>query len=332
MTVVDGPLEEESYFHCKRLNATTFVIVEYDRFGEQPFIYARICKEIGILVLSDTGCGGSSTAKLGTLRVFLETYPVPENDHVPLNPCHEKGKQLLEYVIILTHCHYDHILGISEFVDTKPTIVASNFGKSFVESDLPSHSLCKYLGVPTPVYTVSLWAANLESIARGKVQIIQTPGHTPDELAWYDVEERHLYVGDSFYNRVSEDGTYTQPIVFPPHGDLISCMASLDKLLQFVEQENHKVGLKPVKVGCGHTTSSADAASTISEVQSFFWDVLEHRIPVKSSTETHGIVFDLWEEDGSPRFSLQAPRFLIERARKDILLDTDRSPDNLWMF
>ena len=322
MTVVDGPLEEESYFSCKRLNATTFVVVEWDRFEEKPFIYAKICKDIGVLVLSDTGCGGDSAAKLGTLRAFLENHPVPENGHVPLNPCHEKNKHSLEYVVILTHCHYDHILGIPEFIDSKPTIVASKFGKSFIESDLPGHSLCKYRDVPTPVYEVSLWAANLEWIVRGRIQIVQTPGHTPDELAWYDVEERHLYVGDSFYDRVSEDGSYTQPIIFPPHGDLVTYMASLDKLLQFVEQENQKAGKIPVKVGCGHTTSSADARSTITEVQVFFWDVFKRRIPVKSSTETHGIIFDLWEDDGSPRFSLQAPRVLVERARKQLLLDS----------
>ena len=332
MTVVDGPFEEESYFSCKRLNSTTFVIVEWDRFEEKPFIYAKVCKDIGVLVLSDTGCGGNSTAKLGTLRAFLENYPVPDNGHVPLNPCHGKNKHLLEYAVVLTHCHYDHILGIPEFVDSKPTIVASKLGQSFIESDLPSHSLCRYREVPTPVYEVSLWAANLEWIVQGRIQIVQTPGHTPDELAWYDAEERHLYVGDSFYNRVSEEGSYTQPIIFPPHGDLVAYMASLDKLLQFVKQENQKTGQIPVKVGCGHTTSSADATSTINEVQSFFWDVFKCRIPVKNSTETYGIIFDLWEDDGDPRFSLQAPRFLVERARKQMLLDSNPSAGNSSVF
>ena len=316
MTFVGGLEEEEAYFSCRRLNSTTFVIVEHDRFGEKPFIYAKICKEIEILILSDTGCGGRSTGKYNTLRVFLEASPVAENDHAPLNPCDEKGLPSLSYVIISTHCHYDHILGMPEFHDSGTVIIASALGRSFVESDLPSHSLCKYLDIKTPDYTVSRWAADFEWIVEGRVQILQTPGHTPDELAWYDKEERHLYVGDSFYDRVSEDGSYTQAIIFPPHGDLISYITSLDKLQHFVKGENERSIQSNIKVGCGHTTTSVDAASTISQVRRFFWEVLEAKIPIKESSEVHGVIFDLMEACGSPRFSMYVPRFLVERARE----------------
>ena len=307
---------DHEFFSCRKLNSSTFLLVEADGFGERPFIYAKILPTQKYLVLSDTGCGSSSDSGINTLRDFLETFLVPDNDNLPLNPHLGNGKPSLSYLIICTHCHYDHILGIPEFLDANPTIVASAAGKTFIESDLPAHSLCKYLDLPTPAYTVSHWAADLEHLLKGHLQILQTPGHTPDELAWYDSGERHLYVGDSFYDRVSEDGAYTQPIIFPPHGDLVVFMDSLEKLSDFVGQQNRDSGLPTLKIGCGHITSSADAASTLDEVKSFFDDVIAQRVPVIQTVEKFGVVINLWQADGNPRFSLQAPRFLVERARK----------------
>ena len=41
------------------------------------------------------------TADITRLRLFLEAFPVPENDDKPLNPGGER-----DYLIILSHCHY----------------------------------------------------------------------------------------------------------------------------------------------------------------------------------------------------------------------------------
>jgi len=92
-------------FSCMRLNDTTFLIVEDDKWAEYPFIYAKLYASV--LVLIDTGCGGTprdATAKVICLRTFLETYPVADNDHQPLNPDSSK-----DYIVICSHCHFDHI-------------------------------------------------------------------------------------------------------------------------------------------------------------------------------------------------------------------------------
>ena len=318
--------EQRPYFSCKKINNSTFLIVEDDILEARPFIYAKICKEEGILVLSDTGSGGGSTGTSRSLRVLLETLPVPENNHLPLNPCREDGRTALDYLIICTHCHWDHILGIPQWLQdaqdseaggrrSSPTIVASELGKTFVESDLPTHSGCEELDLLTPRYTVSHWAADLDWIVQGKIRILQTPGHTPDELAWYDAEERHLYVGDSFNDRLPDDGSYEEPISFGEDSSLIDFMQSLAKMQEFVAKENAISGKQPVKIGCGHATSSKDAASTIAEVQDFFWSVLKGKTPVKESSEEDGDTSDLYQEDGQPRFAVDVPRVLVERAR-----------------
>lgn len=92
-------------FTCTRLNPSTFRIVEADKYGEFPFIYAKVYDSV--IVLIDTGCGGAARdpgVKLTSLRDFIETYPVQENDRKPINPGGRKS-----YIVICTHCHYDHI-------------------------------------------------------------------------------------------------------------------------------------------------------------------------------------------------------------------------------
>ncbi|MCJ1421472.1 hypothetical protein MMC32_007836 [Xylographa parallela] len=276
----------QTVFSCKRLNSSTYLIVENDRYEERPFIYAKVVRAHALLLLSDTGCGGGKISKPGlptdTLRNFLETFPIADNGKKPLNP------------------------RIPSFQEVSPVILASLGGKSFIEDDLPRHSLCSDLDVPTPEYVVSYWAADMEKIAYNDfplgVQILHTPGHTPDELAWYDEAERHLFVGDSFYERVAMDKSYTQAIIFPKEGDIIIYMQSLEKLLGFVQEENRRHHSSAVRIGCGHITySAADGQGLLQEVQSFFWDVIDGTVPVRESSEKRGEMHDLWQKDEDAR-------------------------------
>lgn len=46
----------DSSFSVTRVNATTFLIVEDDSWGEHPHIYAVLHPTAPLLILSDTGC------------------------------------------------------------------------------------------------------------------------------------------------------------------------------------------------------------------------------------------------------------------------------------
>jgi glyoxylase-like metal-dependent hydrolase (beta-lactamase superfamily II) len=100
--------ERLSAFDAHRLTSTTFLVRELDDiYNEEPFIYVKIVPEAQSILIMDTGCGGASKnpkVEVKSLREFIETVEIADNDNKPLNP----GCQL-RYVIVLSHCHYDHI-------------------------------------------------------------------------------------------------------------------------------------------------------------------------------------------------------------------------------
>jgi glyoxylase-like metal-dependent hydrolase (beta-lactamase superfamily II) len=104
-SAMQGASTPSTCFNCQRLNSTTFIIIEDDKWRESPLIYVKIYSSVVVLI--DTGCGGASRdpdVQLHSLRRFIETYPVAANGSEPLNPSGER-----DYVVICTHCHYDHI-------------------------------------------------------------------------------------------------------------------------------------------------------------------------------------------------------------------------------
>ncbi|KAG6991303.1 hypothetical protein G7Y79_00054g089320 [Physcia stellaris] len=321
---MEATRDRHSRFVCNRLNDDTFLIVEHDSYDEHPFIYVKVYHDPPLLVLSDTGCGGVYTQvtspSANTIRDYIETHPVLDNDNKPLNPHDRTGKPEKQYLIICTHCHYDHILGLPYFADTSPIIVASSYGKSFVTEDLAEHSLCKHENIAVPEYTVTNWAGDFEELSVDghdlHIQVIHTPGHTPDELAWFDERVRHLYVGDSFYERVAKDKSYEQAIVFPKEGNLIHFMQSLDKLIHFLSRKDAEEGKGPIKIACGHITSAAPGKDILVTVKTVFSDLLKGNVPIVSSTIKRGEQYHVWKSDGDTRFSIEAPLRLVQDARQ----------------
>ncbi|KAL5314801.1 hypothetical protein ACEPPN_017448 [Leptodophora sp. 'Broadleaf-Isolate-01'] len=323
-----------------RVNNSTFLVVEDDAYGEEPYIYVKLYPDH--VLITDTGCNSprQKHRSLTSLRQYLETHPLSIYGGKCLNPGGQK-----KYVILCSHCHYDHILGIPQFLETEPTIIASDFEKSFILQELPKHSLCKYVNVSTPQYEISQWAGHMEYLSLGghafRIQFLHIPGHTPDSLAWYDIDEHHLYVGDTFYERkravpipgLPDDAGQvpglpaTQAaIIFPEEGgNWIQYMSSLEILYSFVlfrnaelqRQHGSSHGPIPrVKVGCGHLTYDADAEDMIHEVRSLFEKIIAGKIPVTSSGEKRGVIHDFWLESEDSKFSVMAPRHVAEEARK----------------
>ncbi|KAM3424779.1 hypothetical protein BST61_g6760 [Cercospora zeina] len=291
-----------SSFSTTKLNSTTFLIQEHDAYSERPFIYAKLPRNVPVLILTDTGCDEPDSQHKNSryirLRDYLENFPIPANCNKPLNP-----NSSLHYIVIFTHCHYDHIGGITQFLppsgppgnEAPPQIVASSWGRDFIESeDFDAHSLFKFIDKPVPFYYITKWAQAFEELYFEvkdndrdlvmrldlKIWFILIPGHTPDSLAWYDREEMWLYVGDLMYESLGADEVAEEEmeagasIVFPSDANLIEWVASLRKLLVLARAENAKAERR----------AKAEAAS----IRKGDWEIVPKRVKLAAGHVTAG--------------------------------------------
>ena len=267
-------------FTIRQLNPSTFLIRETDKYGEYPHIFAKtvfVTEEStrpALIVLSDTGCGSSALLsrnfptiirpelRLGRhdMDYIEDSYNLSRFLRATINP---RGE--VPYLVITTHCHFDHILGLTYLPPTTSgmtTVLCSSHKKSFIvpRSNLVKHSLCNEMHVNTPKYDVGIWAHDLYKVVYtypnplygaedleidAGLTILHTPGHTPDSLTWYDRSERYIVVGDSLYERESPDTKEASeppmPTIFNVNSDLLDWWDSLKKVIGFVRERNEEV-------------------------------------------------------------------------------------------
>lgn len=136
--------------------------------------------------------------------------------------------------------------------------------------------------------------------------IMHTPGHTPDELAVYDGDEKMLYVGDTLYENA--------PIIFPKEGSIVDWMETVDELISFVGDEESQSG-SVVKINAGHETAAQPALQVLTATKAFIEDILRGREAVQRRWTKRGEETVMYEQDGK-RFSLICPERLVAEARK----------------
>lgn len=165
----------------------------------------------------------------------------------------------------------------------------------------------------TPKYEITHWASDGEQMKFSRddgtthdlgLIIYHTPGHTPDELAVWDPEERFLYVGDTMYEWA--------PIIFPLEGDLHKYNSTLYKLRDLIKSWNQGVPTEQrVRMACGHVTSAADAEEFVQEVETFLSKVRRGLIEPQEKGETRGIRLVGYERDDG-RISFLGPKRLFD--------------------
>lgn len=339
-----------AYFNCTQLNKSTFMVTENDRYGEVPQIFIKVYPST--IVVIDTGCGGDVNDTRATLATFLETEPVVHNGNAPIN------QQRKPYTVISTHCHYDHIGahalsiflcssiktffhlvsqintfcigGMTDFAKRpNSTIWASSHNKAFLSPDgLPRNSLCDNVGMETPKYTITNWISDGQTITGQSGQdlnltVYHTPGHTPDHVAIWDPEERHLYVGDTIYRYA--------PVFFLFGGSVVDYSKTIDKLNRLVGEWNREAGVytlsdkikkalstdaanpgkgvtqkeqSRVKLSCGHITNNVDAGEILDDVGTFLHQVVTGEAQPVHGGENYGIKSVTYtSKDGSLGFS-----------------------------
>ena len=148
-------------------------------------------------------------------------------------------KNELEMVaVLLTHGHWDHILGINSMMEYKKVpLFVSEKGYEFLFN--PEISLCIWQDVefkidksldirPVKENDMIGLAGITEDEDEGIFKIIETPGHTSGDICYYNEKEKVMITGDTIFK-----GTYGR--VDLPTSNPIEMGKSLKKLMQYPE-------------------------------------------------------------------------------------------------
>jgi glyoxylase-like metal-dependent hydrolase (beta-lactamase superfamily II) len=328
-----SPTSRPSYFSSE-LNATTHLVIHKDKYFEFPFVYVKLYPQLSLAVIIDTGCGAHNGQDDGP---GLELKDYIHGDIL------SSEQASFDFLVICTHCHFDHIGGIEAFAKSGASIIASGHNRDFLRPDRRGkNSLCDNFGTKTPKYEVSHYTQDGEELEHNGhglgLQIIHTPGHTPDSIAIYDEAERWLYVGDTCYQRFATmpwGEEQNVPIILPLQGHWKDFIVSLYTLHEFVKQTEESVeerGMgKRIQLAAGHTTSQSPAADFLHRVIGFCEGIVTGTVPefvripgdvVAPGGSLGDEMFILWQDKGRTEFSLMAPEsfkndFWSSGSRKD---------------
>ncbi len=182
---VDQP---DPWFEVYKLTDTVYAIYEDGQF-EEVISYLVLGEKKGVII--DTGNG------IGNIKAVVD------------------GITDLPVAVLNTHAHGDHIGGNYQFdevyaFDTPFSRGREQNGQSreemgnYIEGEMVWKPLPAYLDTEAWLihpFKVTKWVKDGEIINLGgrKLELIHTPGHTPDSLCILDRENKLFWTGDSFY-------------------------------------------------------------------------------------------------------------------------------------
>ena len=148
---------------------------------------------------------------------------------------------ILPVVVLNSHTHFDHIGGNAEFRDilamdtdyTRNNV--AGYSNELVREEVSEEAICGSLPAEinpatyyTPPFTVKTFIKDGYKIDLGGriLEVLSTPGHTPDAISLLDLDLGLLWVGDIYYEG---------PIwLFVPETDLDEFYNSVNSLCNIV--------------------------------------------------------------------------------------------------
>ena len=157
-----------------------------------------------------------------------------------------KNAGLTVKAVLLTHGHFDHIMGLGRFLEEFPVPVYACAAEKELLESAQMNSSAGMLGQP---YTFNgaqfMKDGDLLEIAGMKIRVIQTPGHTIGGCCYYIADENVLFSGDTLF-RASVGRTDL------PTGSMSALVRSVtDRLLVLPDETRVYPGhMEETTVGC----------------------------------------------------------------------------------
>lgn len=130
-------------------------------------------------------------------------------------------------LIILTHCHYDHIAAVPEVVNATGAKVAMH--EEDVQLIRSERLNCSAMfGRVSPRLAVDILLKDGDTIDLGDIslRVIHTPGHTPGSICLYNADTLELFTGDTVF----EGGSFGRTDISGNPEHLVNSLEKLTKL------------------------------------------------------------------------------------------------------
>jgi glyoxylase-like metal-dependent hydrolase (beta-lactamase superfamily II) len=197
----------------------------------------------------------------------------------------------LPVTVLNSHTHFDHVGGNAAFGDVRnlntPYSLASASGKvdaallDYARPTLAEDHVCGALpaGVTSRDYKTHIWhpAAYIKDgdridLGDRTLEVLRTPGHTPDSICLLDRTHGLLFTGDTYYS--------DQLYLWAPGTDLSAYTASIDRLVAL------RPGLKTLLTA--HGAPTADPQRLV-EVQSALRDIRNGTVKSQPAPENRRV-------------------------------------------
>jgi hydroxyacylglutathione hydrolase len=130
-------------------------------------------------------------------------------------------------LIILTHCHFDHMGAVPEIVKATGAQVAMH-EKDVALLKSGRSSAAAVFNAPVPDFKVDIVLKDGDAIDLGdtSLTVIHTPGHTPGSICLYNKETKELFTGDTVF----EGGSFGRTDLGGDSEDMIKSLETLTRL------------------------------------------------------------------------------------------------------
>ena len=178
----------QSWFEVYKIEPGIYVFYESGQF-EEAISYLVIGKRKAALI--DTGCG------IGNVKQLAQEFTQ------------------LPIAVVNTHSHYDHVAQNHMFNEialydapNAREVAETGYSKAEMSPLLAGNMLWRALpegfdseNYHVPPFTVTRWLkdGDLIDLERRRLEVIHTPGHSPDSICLLDREAKLLWTGDTFY-------------------------------------------------------------------------------------------------------------------------------------